>query len=264
MAATGEAKPLPPRFNPRMTTTPPKRQINPPIEVVESRLSAALYGPVLWAGERFGMAARRRDLLSQARGAVLEIGAGTGLNLRHYPDTLDELIVAEPSGPMADRIDLSRAPDGVPAKLVRAPAEQLPFADAHFDTVVGTLVLCTVSDPARAVAEIARVLKPDGHLLFLEHVEAEPGWRRRLQKRTVRPWAAFADGCQCDRPTLATIESQLQVESANHGRWRGMPAIVKPLVWGRATAPNPTAIPALDSHRDDRRGLSGMQQQGAS
>ncbi|HEX5527668.1 MAG TPA: class I SAM-dependent methyltransferase [Solirubrobacterales bacterium] len=212
------------------TTTVPNR----PVEVAESRFTAALYNPFLWLSERLGMASRRRALLAEARGAVLEIGAGTGLNLRHYPAGLEELVLTEPGEPMADRIDLSRAPDGVPARLVRAPAEQLPFADESFDTVVSTLVLCTVSEPGRAVSEVARVLKPGGRLLFCEHVEAKPGWRRALQHRSARPWAAFADGCRCDRPTLGTIESRLRVESVQRGRWRGMPAIVKPLVWGSA------------------------------
>lgn len=213
---------------------PTETSPNRPVEVVESRFTAALYDPFVWLGERLGMAARRRELLAGARGAVLEIGAGTGLNLRHYPAGLEKLVLVEPGGPMADRIDLSRAPESVPAKLVRAPAEQLPFAADSFDTVVSTLVLCTVADPARAVSEVARVLRPGGRLLFCEHVAAEPGWRRALQRRLARPWAAFADGCRCDRPTLATIESQMRVESLARGSWRGMPAIVKPLVWGSA------------------------------
>lgn len=223
----------PRRLNRGMTTS---TAVHPPVEVAESRFTAALYNPFVWFGERLGMAARRRRLLAAASGAVLEIGAGTGLNLRHYPAGLEELVLTEPGEPMADRIDLSRAPEGVPTRVVRAPAEQLPFADQSFDTIVSTLVLCTVSDPARALSEVARVLRPGGHLLFCEHVEAGPGWRRGLQQRTARPWAAFADGCRCDRPTLATIESQLRVESVQRGRWRGMPAIVKPLVWGSATA----------------------------
>jgi ubiquinone/menaquinone biosynthesis C-methylase UbiE len=207
-----------------------------PVDVVDSRLTAAIYNPVLWFGERLGMARRRRELLAGASGEVLEIGAGTGLNLPHYPTGLERLVLAEPGAAMADRIDLDRAPDGVAPRLERAPAEQLPFADESFDTVVSTLVLCTVGDPERALYEIARVLRPGGRLLFLEHVRAEQGWRRALQRRSVRPWAAFADGCQCDRPTLATIESRLRVESAESGSWRGMPAIVKPLVWGTAVA----------------------------
>jgi SAM-dependent methyltransferase len=207
----------------------------PAPEVIESRLAATLYDPFLWLGEKLGMAALRRELLADARGAVLEIGAGTGLNLRHYPADLERLVLAEPGEPMGGRIDLGRAPAGVETRFERAPAEALPFADESFDTVVSTLVLCTVAEPARAVEEIARVLRPGGRLLFLEHVRAEPGWRRNLQRRSARAWAGFADGCRCDRDTVATIEDRLRIESIGWATWRGMPAIVKPLVWGRAT-----------------------------
>jgi len=216
------------------TTTTNKTPPKEPVEVIESRMMAALYGPFLWLAERLGTAACRRALLADAHGAVLEIGAGTGLNLPHYPADLDQLVLAEPGARMGDHIDLGRGPGGVPARLERAPAEDLPFADGSFDTVVSTFVLCTVADPQRAVAEAVRVLRPGGCLLFLEHVRAEPGWRRALQRRSAGAWAAFADGCRCDRPTLATIEAQMRVESVESGRWRGMPAIVKPLVWGKA------------------------------
>jgi SAM-dependent methyltransferase len=146
-----------------------------------------------------------------------------GLDLPHYPADLDRLVLLEPGERIGGRIDLGHAPAGVPADLVRAPAEYLPFADASFDTVVSTLVLCTVSDPRRAVAEVARVLRPGGRLLFLEHVRADQGWRRSLQQRSARPWAGFADGCRCDRETLATIEAQMRIEAIEHGAWRGMP-----------------------------------------
>jgi SAM-dependent methyltransferase len=207
---------------------------HPPVEVVDSRMGAALYNPFLWSGEKLGMARLRRELLAEARGAVLEIGAGTGLNLPHYPADLDELVLAEPGARMGEHIDLDRAPAGVPTRLEQAAAEYLPFEDGSFDTVVSTLVLCTVGDPERAVAEVARVLRPDGRLLFLEHVRAHQGWRRALQRRSVRPWAAFADGCRCDRPTLETIEAQMRIASVERGSWKGMPPIVKPLVWGSA------------------------------
>jgi SAM-dependent methyltransferase len=219
-----------------MPTTHPQTSTSQPVEVIDRRLTAAIYNPVLWFGERLGMAARRRELVAGARGAVLEIGAGTGLNLRHYPSGLERLVLAEPATSMAGHIDLDRGPGGVPTELATVPAEQLPFDDESFDTVVSTLVLCTVTDPQRAVAEITRVLRPGGRFLFLEHVRAEPGWRQTLQRRSVRPWAAFADGCQCDRPTLETIEAAMRVESVESGRWRGMPAIIKPLVWGSAVA----------------------------
>jgi SAM-dependent methyltransferase len=207
-----------------------------PVEVVDSRLGAILYDPVLWLGEKRGLAALRRRLLAEARGAVLEIGAGTGLNLPHYPSGLEELVLAEPGERMGERIDLGGAPEDVEPQLVQAPAEELPFRDSSFDTVVSTLVLCTVADPERALSEIVRVLRPNGRLLFLEHVQADDGWRRRLQGRTVGAWAAFADGCRCDRPTLETIEEAMRIEAVERGAWRGMPAVVKPLVWGSAFA----------------------------
>ncbi len=216
-----------------ITETSPRP--HPPVEVADSRMGAILYNPFLWAGEKLGMARLRRELLAEARGAVLEIGAGTGLNLGHYPADLDQLVLAEPGARMGGHIDLDRAPAGVPVRLQQAPAEYLPFEDASFDTVVSTLVLCTVGDPRRAVAEVARVLRPGGRLLFLEHVRAEQPWRQALQRRSVRPWAAFADGCQCDRETLTTIEAQMRIASIERGSWKGMPAIVKPLVWGSAT-----------------------------
>ncbi len=216
------------------THTDPSTHGHPPVDVVDSRMGAALYNPFLWAGEKLGMARLRRELLADARGATLEIGAGTGLNLAHYPAGLDELVLAEPGARIGDHIDLDRGPVGVPKRLVEAPAEYLPFGDGSFDTVVATLVLCTVTDPQRAVAEAARVLRPGGRLLFLEHVRAEGGWRRAMQRRAVRPWASFADGCRCDRATVETISDQMRIESLDRGSWKGMPAIVKPLVWGSA------------------------------
>ncbi|MBN9621581.1 MAG: hypothetical protein J0H06_01285, partial [Actinobacteria bacterium] len=102
-----------------ITENPPR----PDVEVVDSRLGAALYNPFLWAGEKRGVAELRRELLAGARGAVLEIGAGTGLNLPHYPEGLDRLVLVEPASRMGGHIDLDRAPAGVPARLERAPAE---------------------------------------------------------------------------------------------------------------------------------------------
>jgi SAM-dependent methyltransferase len=203
-------------------------------QVREGRFGATLYDPLLWLGEKRGAAARRRELLAGARGEVLEIGAGTGLNLPHYPAGLERLVLAEPGARMGERIDLGSAPAGLDARLVRATAEDLPFEDGSFDTVVSTLVLCTVADPQRALSEVVRVLRPAGRLLFLEHVRADSGWRSRLQARSARAWESFADGCRCDRPTLETIEASMRIDSVTAGAWKGMPSIVKPLVWGRA------------------------------
>ncbi len=228
-----------------MRTTPPTDPARADLEAVRSSpVTAALYDPFLWLGERLGMARRRAELLSAARGRVLEIGAGTGLNLPYYPAGLTELVLAEPGEAMSRRLDgkpaVQRDPgrppagQGQPITRLSARAEELPFDDHSFDTVVSTLVLCTVADPGRAIAEVARVLRPGGRFLFCEHVRAEPGWRRNLQHRMVAAWAAFADGCRCDRSTLELVESRFAEVEARTGTWRGMPAIVRPIVWGTA------------------------------
>lgn len=201
-----------------------------------SRFFSLIYDPFLWWGERAGMAERRRALLASARGSVLELGAGTGLNLRHYGDVLDRLVLAEPGRHMAKRLRrrldrLERRPE-----LVRAPAEALPFDDGAFDTVVCTLVLCTVEDPERALAEIRRVLRSDGSLLFLEHVRSDDRRLARWQDRLHRPWRGFAEGCNCNRPTLELLRrAGFEVSGADRARWRRMPPIVRPLVSGSAS-----------------------------
>ena len=213
-----------------------KSSPSPPaaIAVAGSRFSAAIYDPFLWLGERLGMRTRRRQLLSGARGRVLEIGAGTGLNLVHYPDDIDELVLAEPVGPMAGRLERRRSELGRPARVVVAPAEVLPFEDGSFDTVVSTMVLCTVTDPERAMAEVRRVLRPGGRLLFCEHVRSDSVRAARWQDRFADVWAAFADGCRCNRETVTTISSTLEITTLERAHWRGMPRVVRPLVIGEA------------------------------
>lgn len=208
---------------------------SPTAEVRGSRFTAAVYDPFLWWGEMLGMRARRRRLLSAARGRVLEIGAGTGLNLRHYPDGIEELVLLEPYEPMTDRLERRRSKSGRAARIVIAPAEALPFEDGTFDTVVSTMVLCTVTDPGRAVAEVRRVLRPGGRLLFCEHVRSDSARIARWQDRLADAWAGLADGCRCNRDTLATISSQLGTTTVERARWSGMPPLVHPLVLGEAT-----------------------------
>jgi ubiquinone/menaquinone biosynthesis C-methylase UbiE len=200
-----------------------------------SRFEALIYEPFLWLGERLGMRDRRRRLLAGARGRVLEIGAGTGLNVSLYPASgIDEIVLAEPVAAMAARIDAGERE--VPVSVVRAAAEELPFADDSFDTVVSTLVLCTVADQARALAEIRRVLRPGGRLLFCEHVRADSPRLGRWQNRLAEPWAAWAAGCRCDRETLGAIADRMRVTRVENESWRGMPFVVRPLIVGEAVA----------------------------
>ncbi len=211
--------------------TPPEQSFSGPYNAV----FATIYDPFLWWAERSGMADRRRGLLGSARGSVLELGAGTGLNLPHYPDNLDRLVLTEPDEAMARRLERRLERLGRRGKVVRATAESLPFEDRSFDTVVSTLVLCTVEDPEGSLREIRRVLRPGGSLLFLEHVRSDDARLARWQDRLHTPWRSFACGCRCNRDTLEIMRSEnFTVSEVGRGEWRRMPPIVRPLVSGRA------------------------------
>ena len=185
---------------------------------------ALLYDPFLGLGERRGMAARRRAVLSAARGSVLEIGAGTGLNLRHYPASALSLTVADPEAPMVRRLTARVNASGMHVTVVLAPAESLPFPDASVDTVVSTLVLCTVADLALALTELGRVLAPDGQLLLIEHVRSHDATAARWQDRLHRPWRVFAYGCHCNFDLAAALrQAGFDTTELRTERWRGMP-----------------------------------------
>jgi SAM-dependent methyltransferase len=200
------------------------------------RLFAAVYDRGLEATEEAGLRQMRRQLLAAAGGRVVELGAGTGINLDLYPDDVEDLVLVEPDPHMAKRLRARLAGSEREATVVEAPAERLPFADASFDTAVTTLVLCTVPEPEATLAEAARVLKPGGQLLFVEHVRAgEPGLAR-WQDRLETPWRFLADGCHCNRDTVGTIAaSPLTLGDVELGELPKSPPIVRPLVRGSAT-----------------------------
>jgi ubiquinone/menaquinone biosynthesis C-methylase UbiE len=202
------------------------------------RAFAAVYDRGLRATEEAGLRQMRREVLAAAKGRTIDLGAGTGANLGLYPTAVTELVLAEPDPHMASKLRPKLVAAASTAKLVEAPAEQLPFPDASFDTAVFTLVLCTVPDPAAALREVARVLRPGGEMLFVEHVRAEAGGLARWQDRLEKPWRFLADGCHCNRDTVATIEaSPLKLESVERGRLPKAPPIVEPLVHGTASHP---------------------------
>ncbi|HXE46421.1 MAG TPA: class I SAM-dependent methyltransferase [Conexibacter sp.] len=226
----------------------------PPTSGLWTRVFAAVYDSVLWASERAGMRARRRELLRHARGRTVELGSGTGLNLPHYPDDLDELILTEPSAAMAARLERKLRRSRRTARVLAASAERLPFDDRSVDTVVSTLVLCTVDEPDRALQEIARVLRPDGQLLFIEHVRSESPRLAAWQDRLAGPWQRFAEGCRCNRATVELIAAgELAVDDVREESWRGVPRIVRPLASGRArprsAASDPFGHERVDRHR---------------
>jgi ubiquinone/menaquinone biosynthesis C-methylase UbiE len=202
------------------------------------RFFSAFYDRGLKATEEAGLRKMRGQLLAQARGRTIELGAGTGANLDLYPEAVSELVLIEPDPHMATKLRPKLATWGGPVDLIEAPAEGLPFEDSSFDTAVFTLVLCTVPDPTAAMTEVARVLKPGGRLLFLEHVRAEDPGLARWQDRFEKPWRFIGDGCHCNRDTIATIShSRFELEEVQRGQMPKAPPIVKPLVRGSAVLP---------------------------
>jgi SAM-dependent methyltransferase len=200
-------------------------------------LFAAIYDRMAAVGEKAGMRELRAELLAGARGRTLELGAGTGLNLGHYGEAVTELLLTEPDPHMAKRLRrrISESPPPFPARVIEAEAEQLPFEDASFDTVVSTLVFCTVSDPEQAAGEAARVVKPDGELLLVEHIRAEDGSTpARWQDRLERPWGWFTGGCHPNRDTATTLSARFDVSVLEPDALPKAPPIVKPLIRGSA------------------------------
>jgi len=219
-----------------MTDTTITTQATSPPSAAWLRIFALAYDPFIWLSEIAGLRRRRRALLRNACGRVVEIGAGTGLNAALYPDDIAELVLTEPDAAMRQRLArrLQRHGRGG-ARIVDAPAERLPMADASVDTVVSTLVLCTVPDPESTLREIARVLRPDGQLLFIEHVRSSSRLLAALQDKLFQPWRRFAAGCACNRPTAELMRANGFAVAADDVVWRGMPAIVHPLIVGRAS-----------------------------
>jgi ubiquinone/menaquinone biosynthesis C-methylase UbiE len=204
------------------------------------RLFAATYDRSLAKAEEHELGRRREAIVPRASGRVLELGAGTGLNLRRYGADASELVLTEPFEPMARRLREKVAADGRGAvEVVETPAERLPFEDSSFDTVVATLVLCTVADLDATLAEVSRVLEPGGRLLFLEHVRApEEGRLSRAQDVFRGPWFLLGHGCNCNRDTVAAIErSGLVIDDLERGEISGVPPIIRPVAQGSALKP---------------------------
>lgn len=208
----------------------------------EHPIFARFYDRMTAGTERAGLGEMRRRLLTNASGRVLELGAGTGHNLPYYTDAVTELVMTEPDPHMARRLRERLAEEPAAAAsptVVEAPAEELPFDDGSFDTVVGTLVFCTVDDQHRALAEARRVLVEGGRLLYLEHVRStRPGlgrWQDLLQK----PWGLVAGGCHPNRPTdQAIADAGFWIDSLERGKLPKAPPLVRPLIHGVARRPS--------------------------
>src|SRR3954452_11207404 len=200
---------------------------------IRRRLFAAFYDRVSKGSEEAGLREERRQLLGAAEGATLEIGAGTGLNLEHYPAAVTRLVLAEPDEHMRRRLARRVAEVSPSSEIVDESAERLPFPDGSFDTVIVTFVLCSVPQQEAALAEVTRVLKPGGRLLFLEHVRSDEEQVAKWQDR-MRPLYNVV-GCNPNRDTLAAIDaSALTVETVKHGEIPKAPRVERPLIVGSA------------------------------
>lgn len=207
-------------------------------------LLAPVYDRMVAPAEEACFGQWRQDLLSSAAGKVLEIGAGTGANVVRYPATVEQVSFTEPDPGMRKRLDAKlddaqTAGTFLPAAAeVRPdPATALTFADDTFDVAVATLVLCTVTDPDAALAEVRRVVKPGGVLLFMEHVAAEDRPDRLKWQRRIDPiWKRIVGGCRLTRRTADTIEAAgFTIEDITRESARKASPLVRPTIRGRAT-----------------------------
>jgi ubiquinone/menaquinone biosynthesis C-methylase UbiE len=180
----------------------------------------------------------RRRLLAGLAGRVLEVGAGNGLNFPHYPASVAEVLAVEPE-PYLRRLALAAARQApVPIWVAAGTAEALPAPDATVDTVVASLVLCTVTDLNQALAEARRVLHPGGTLRFYEHVRAEDPRLARWQDRLERPWGWLVGGCHPNRDTVAAISAAgLRLVQLDRFDLQVMPPLARPHVLGVAERP---------------------------
>jgi ubiquinone/menaquinone biosynthesis C-methylase UbiE len=173
--------------------------------------------------------------LADAEGRVLEIGGGTGLNLPLYGPAVESLTVTEPEQPMLRRLDRKVREQAPLTKVLRARAEELPFADDSFDTVVSTLVLCGVDDQQQALREVRRVLRPGGQFMFMEHVRSDEPKVARMQDR-MNGVNRFVVRCDCNRATLDSIEAEgFTVTKLEHTELPKAPPFARPLIVGVAT-----------------------------
>jgi ubiquinone/menaquinone biosynthesis C-methylase UbiE len=186
-----------------------------------------------------GAAEHRAELLAGASGRVIEVGAGTGSNFRHYPKSVARVVAVEPEPYLRGKAEESTAEAAVAIDVVDGLADRLPAPDGSFDVAVASLVLCSVPDQAAALSEIRRVLRPGGELRFYEHVAADAPGLARLQNSVAWIWPRLGGGCRPNRDTVAAIEDAgFAVERCKRFSFRPSPldAPVSPHVIGVARA----------------------------
>ncbi len=170
-------------------------------------LRARIYDAVLAPTERMGVRDQRRRLMDGLTGRIVEIGAGTGLNVPLYPTTADEIHALEPDQHMVGRLARRVGDSPIPLFLYRGDAHDLPFSDGVFDAAIITFALCTIPQPVRALDEAHRVVRPGGVLRFLEHIRSPIARTARWQDRINPMWGRVSGGCRLNQPTVEILEA---------------------------------------------------------
>jgi len=214
--------------------------MTPNSTTVRHPLFARGYARMAAKAEAKGAAQHRDELLAGLGGRVIEVGAGNGLNFAHYPDTVEHVLAVEPEPLLRDLATKAAEHASVSVEVIDGVADALPSDDASFDAGVASLVLCSVADQDRALAELWRVIRPGGELRFYEHVRAETPGFARFQRAIDVVWPLVGGGCHTSRDTTTAIErAGFDIESSH--RFRFVPCCVArpvaPHVIGTARRP---------------------------
>jgi ubiquinone/menaquinone biosynthesis C-methylase UbiE len=208
---------------------------------VSHPIFARVYGWSSPKQDAGGLAVYRRRLLAGLTGAVIEVGAGNGLNFAYYPPEVTRVLAVEPEPYLRELAEHAARKAPVPVDVIDGDAERLPAGEAAFDAAVASLVLCSVRDPAQALRELRRVVRPGGQLRVFEHVRADTpalGRVQRILDATI--WPALCGGCHTHRDTMAAIErAGFTIERLDRFRFpeSGLPSPASPLVLALATRP---------------------------
>ena len=209
-------------------------------EQVHHPIFARLYEGIASTADRRGADEHRRKLLSGLVGRVIEVGAGNGANFPYYPASVEQVVAVEPEGYLRQQAEQTATLAPVPITILEGLADELPGEEGSFDAGVAALVLCTVPDQGRALAELFRVIKPGGKLRFYEHVISRKPLPARLQRLADATfWPRVFGGCHPTRNTGAAIErAGFVIERCERFPFRPAPLVTLPYILGVARRPS--------------------------